>query len=155
MKIETLHDVMQWTKKMHQRLHDFSAHCALERDNERISLLLDHISEHEQNMALVIKEFTDNGQSSVLNTYCRQYYEKRAVRINTECEQLFAKMDMDEIAAAILEYHKHIIGLFEYLQNCSSAPSVAEFLSKVLSFEEAEERLLARNMKQIRDGNEL
>lgn len=107
MQIETLHDVLQWTKNMHQQLHDFTAHCALERDNERIGLLLEHISEHEQNIALLIKEFADNGKSSVLNTYCREYYEKRAICINTECGQLFATMDMDEIAAAILQYHKH------------------------------------------------
>ncbi|MCU7987335.1 hypothetical protein [Shewanella sp. SW24] len=151
MQIETLYDVMQWTRNIHQQLHAFAAHCALTNDSERSGLLLEYISAHEQKMALVIRQFEDNGNSNALNTYCRHYYEKTAIPFNTIGEHPFKRMDTDEIAMATLEYHKNIVGLFEYLQHCSSAPSVTEFLSNILSLEEAEKRLLARNMKQIDD----
>ena len=36
MQIETLHDVMQWTKDMHQQLHDFAAHGAQQSDKKSI-----------------------------------------------------------------------------------------------------------------------
>ncbi|WAL76949.1 hypothetical protein [Shewanella sp. DAU305] len=153
MQIETLYDVMQWTKNIHQQLHVFAAHCALENDSERSELLLEYISSHEKKMERVIRQFEDNGNSNsnALNTYCRHFYEKTAIPIHLTDEHPFEKMDTDEIAIATLEYHKNIVGLFEYLQNCSSAPSVTEFLSNILSLEEAEKRLLARNMKQIDD----
>ncbi|BFL83998.1 hypothetical protein LFREDSHE_25620 [Shewanella baltica] len=48
MQIETLYDVMQWTKNIHQQLHVFAAHCALENDSERSELLLEYISSHEK-----------------------------------------------------------------------------------------------------------
>ncbi|MCS6229994.1 hypothetical protein G3488_03815 [Shewanella baltica] len=54
MQIETLYDVMQWTKNIHQQLHVFAAHCALENDSERSELLLKYISSHEKKMARVI-----------------------------------------------------------------------------------------------------
>lgn len=151
MQIETLHDVMQWTKNMHQELHYFAANCALKSDSERVGLLLKYISEHEKKMAQVMKKFEDNGNCSALNTYSRHYYEKLAISIHTEGEHPFEKMDTDAIAIVTLEYHKNIVGLFEYLHKCSCAPSVTEFLNNILSVQEAEGRLLARNMKQIDD----
>ncbi|MGI2013300.1 hypothetical protein [Shewanella oncorhynchi] len=48
MQIETLYDVMQWTRSIHQQLHAFAAHCALTNDSERSGLLLEYISAHEK-----------------------------------------------------------------------------------------------------------
>ena len=48
MQIETLKDVLHWTKEFHQHLNQCLSHCADKNTDERARMILAYLSEHEK-----------------------------------------------------------------------------------------------------------
>lgn len=68
MQVETLKDVINWTREAHQHLASCMQHCAGENESARAKLLLDYLTDHEQKLVKVLDEFEETANVSALNT---------------------------------------------------------------------------------------
>ena len=48
MQIETLKDVLHWTREFHQHLSQCLSHCADKNTDERARMILAYLSNHER-----------------------------------------------------------------------------------------------------------
>jgi hypothetical protein len=149
MEIETLKDVLQWTKDYHQKLADCMQHCADEQHSERSKLLLQYLAKHEHKLATVIEGFQTTGNEHALNTWCYEYFDKSPIDVHRQCDKPFAQMSTQEIIAAIEDMHQQLVFLYRYLSGRADIPSAIELLEQLTALEEHEA------MQMVHAGNRL
>ena len=151
MQIETLKDVIQWTKDFHQRLATCMAHCANEQLNERGSFLLNYLADHEQKLSSVLQAFEDSADLKALNTWCYEYLDKTPIKPHVTCDKPFAEMTTEEIIGEIEAQHQQIIALYRYLVGRADIPSAIELLEQLATLEEHEAMRMAHGANRLED----
>ena len=68
MQIETLKDVLHWTREFHQHLSQCLSHCADKNMDERARMILAYLSDHEKALTKVVSGFETSGDEHALNT---------------------------------------------------------------------------------------
>ena len=76
MQIETLKDVLHWTREFHQHLSQCLSHCADKNMDERARMILAYLSDHEKALTKVVSGFETSGDEHALNTWCYEYVAK-------------------------------------------------------------------------------
>ncbi len=151
MQIETLRDVLNWTRGFHQHLASCMRHCAGENESERAKLLLDYLSAHEQKLVEVLDGFRETADVKALNTWCLEYLDKNPIVRHELCDKPFAEMNADEIITEIIHQHGQVIELYRYLRGRDAAPSCWELLDQLLSLEEHEAMRMAQAANRLHD----
>ena len=72
MQIETLKDVLHWTREFHQHLSQCLSHCADKNTDERARMILAYLSDHEKSLTKVVNGFETSGDEHALNTWCME-----------------------------------------------------------------------------------
>ena len=86
MQIETLKDVLHWTKEFHQHLSQCLSHCADKHADERAKMMLEYLSEHEKTLTDVIGGFEKSGDENALNTWCYEYASHHPITLHAHCD---------------------------------------------------------------------
>lgn len=151
MEIETLDDVLSWTKKFHQHLSQCLSHCSSDNDSERSRLLLGYLAEHEKHLTLLLQEIQNTAKSSALMTWCQEYINKHPIDAHEKCHQPFARLTTNEISETIFKLHSDVIELYRFLLAQAGAPSAIELLQQLLDLEEHEAMQMANGTNQLED----
>lgn len=145
MQVETLSDVMDWTRAVHQNLADCLDHCSVETDSERVRMLMDYLSAHEQELDRVLGLAKEDASHKALNTWVYDYFENAPLKAHEVCNEDFRNKSTDEVLSAVLAFHEQIIGLYKYLQGRADVPSTTSLVDGLLALEEHEaQRLMAQ-----------
>lgn len=151
MRVETLGDVLDWTKRTHANLADCLARCSRKTHRERLKMLLDYLVEHERQLSHTLELARHDAMPSALNTWCYEYFENAPARPERQCQAQFRDMDVDEVMAAVLAFHDQVTGLYRYLLDNADVPSARELLENLLSLEEHEAMRLARDAGRMNE----
>ena len=151
MQVETLRDVLNWTREHHQHLASCMQHCADENESERAKLLLDYLSDHEQKLVEVLDGFRETADSKALDTWCYEYLDKHPIVRHGKCDKPFAEMTADEIITEISHQHGQIIELYRYLRGRDAALSWQELLDQLVSLEEHESMQMVQAANRLHD----
>lgn len=138
MEIETLKDILVWTKEFHQHLNHCLSHCSDENINIRSKMLLKYLSDHEKTLSEVIEDFLKSDNEHALNTWSYEYIKKQPIVQNVHCDAPFAALNSVQIMEIIVDQHKQVIELYRYLANKADIPSAKELLESLTSLEEHE-----------------
>ncbi|WP_445946519.1 hypothetical protein [Shewanella sp.] len=103
MKVETLKDLLEWTKTTHQSLSECMVHCSEHHDNERAVMLLGYLSKHENVLTTVIQGFIDTSSASVLNTWSLEYLDRQPITVHEHCDKPFVNMDLSKIIETVVD----------------------------------------------------
>lgn len=136
MKVETLKDVLEWTKSTHRNLSQCMTHCAEHHDSERARMLLEYLSEHENTLKAALQRFVDASSSKVLNTWCLEYLDRQPIVDHKNCEASFMGQDLSEIIETVVAQHHQIISLYKHLYSRAEIPSVLELTKQLANLEE-------------------
>lgn len=145
MQIETLKDVLNWTREVHQHLASCMQHCADKNESKRARLLLDYLVDHEQKLVEVLDDFQKTTSANVLDTWCIEYLNKPKIECHGKCDKPFTQMNSKEIFAEISHRHEQVIELYRYLHSRAETPATRELLSRLLELEEHEAMRMARS----------
>lgn len=151
MQVETLKDVLNWTREFHQYLASCMQHCADKNESERAKLLLDCLADHEQKLVEALDGLGKTADSKALNTWCLEYTDKHPIIRHEKCDKLFAQMNVDEIITEITHQHGQVIELYRYLRGRDAAPSYRELLDQLLSLEEHEAMRMTQAANRLHD----
>lgn len=151
MQVETLKDVLNWTREFHQHLASCMRHCSGENESERAKLLLDYLSDHEQKLVEVLDGFLDSADEKALGTWCYEYLDKHPIVRHDKCDKPFAQMNADEIITEITHQHGQVIELYRYLRNRDAALSWQELLDQLLSLEEHDAMRMSQAANRLHD----
>jgi len=151
MQVETLKDVLNWTREFHQHLANCMHHCASQNESKRAKLLLDYLADHEQKLVEVLDGYLETADAKALNTWCLEYLDKNPIVRHELCDKPFAQMNADEIITEITHQHEQVIELYRYLRGRDAAPSYRELLDQLLSLEEHEAMRMSKAAKHLDD----
>nr|WP_276669151.1 hypothetical protein [Thalassolituus oleivorans] len=102
MQIETLRDVLLWTKEFHQHLSQCLSHCVDKNTDERARMILAYLSDHEESLTKVVNGFETTGNEHALNTWCYEYVNKQPVVQHAHCDAPFSELDSEQIIEIIV-----------------------------------------------------
>jgi hypothetical protein len=151
MQIETLNDVLHWTKEFHKQLSRCLKHCADENQNTRAQMLLTYLVAHEDKLTEAVAQFEQWGDSSALNTWCYEYLDKHPIVQHEHCNAPFAELDAEQIMAIIVEQHQQVIELYRNLFSRADIPSARELLRGLKSLEEHEAMQMSHAANRLHD----
>jgi len=151
MQVETLKDVLEWTREFHQHLANCMHHCADQNESKRAKLLLNYLADHEQKLVEVLDGLKKTADAKALNTWCLEYLDKNPIVRHELCDKPFAQMNADEIITEITHQHEQVIELYRYLRGRDVAPSYRELLGQLLSLEEHEAMRMSQAANRLHD----
>jgi hypothetical protein len=151
MKIETLQDLIEWTRKTHKHLAECFRHCGTKQEEQRAKWLLEYLSEHEKVLAQTVDRFENEANAGALRTWVYDYLGHTPVDPHKMCSAPYAQMNFEEISASIFDTHNQIIDLYRYLQGRMDTPRARELVDNLLTLEEHETMLLAQQANRLND----
>jgi hypothetical protein len=151
MQVETLRDVLHWTKEFHQHLSQCLSQCAGKNIDERAQMLLNYLSDHEKSLTKVISGFETSGDEHALNTWCYEYIQKHPIIRHVHCDAPFAELDAKQIMEVIADQHQQVIELYRHLASQAVIPSAIELLKTLRSLEEHESMRMTHTANRFDD----
>lgn len=151
MQIETLKDVLHWTKEFHQQLSQCLSHCADKNTDERARMILAYLSDQEKSLTKVVDGFEVSGDEHALNTWCYEYVNKQPIVQHVHCDAPFANLDAAQIMDVIVDQHQQVIELYRYLVSRADIPSAEEMLASLRSLEEHEMMRMVQSANRFGD----
>lgn len=151
MQVETMADVLEWTRGAHANMARCLEHCSASSKHEKVKMLLDYLAQHERTLERVLKLSQEDASQQALNTWCYDYFDKAPVKPHERCDNDFRDRDLNEIIANVLAMHEKMIGLYRYIASRTEVPSSRALMESLLELEEHEAMRLARDTGRMTD----
>ena len=151
MKVQTISDLIDWTRVMHHRLAECLAHCSEQSEQEMAKMLLSYLADHEATLEKIVEGFEKRADPKALNTWVYDYLGHEPIDPNRTCDVPFEQMSFDEICGSVFDVHNQAIDLYRNLLGRADIPEAQEVLQALLAIEEHETMLLAQQTNRMRD----
>lgn len=151
MQIETLRDVLLWTKEFHQHLSQCLSQCVDKNTDERARMILAYLSDHEESLTKVVNGFETTGSEHALNTWCYEYVNKQPIVQHAHCDAPFSELDSEQIIEIIVNQHQQVIELYRFLASRADIPSAREMLTSLRLLEEHEMMRMVQSTNRFED----
>lgn len=151
MTAQTLNDVLSRTREFHDQLAKSLDSAADSTTSERAELLLEYLSDHEQQLSETVKAAQDSADENDLDTWFYEFTQKHNVIHAEPDHKPFDAMDTEEIMAEVMNQHEQIIQLYRYLYGRAWASSAKPLLQQLIDLEKHQAMLLAREGMRAED----
>lgn len=143
MKVETLQDLIDWTRQTHQHLSQcLESSRAGQRENEAKELL-QYLADHEKALVRAVEQTEKEAAPEVLKTWVRDYVGETPIDPHLACLAPYGNMNADELIDSIVDVHNQVIDLYRYLFSRADSPEARGLAENLLSLEEHAAMLLA------------
>ena len=151
MKVETLRDILHWTRELHQYLADCTEHCATRNENQRAKLLLQYLADHERKLAHTLERFEQTASQNALNTWVYDYFGERPMTRHASCDGPFSAVGAHEAMAEVMKLHEEVLSLYHYLQGRADTASMRELLDELTDLEEHQAMQMTHDANRFED----
>lgn len=151
MKVQTISDLIDWTRALHQRLAGNLAEGAAQHEQEMARLLLSYLADHEAALERIIEGFEQRADPKALKTWVYDYLAHEPIDLQRICDAAFAEMNLDEICGQVFNAHNQAIDLYRDLLERADIPEAQELLQELLAIEKNETMRLAQQTNRMRD----
>ena len=151
MKVQTISDLIDWTRMMHRQLAERLAEGSTQHGEEMTKMLLSYLADHETSLEKIIDGFEQRADSKALNTWVYDYLGHEPIDLHRSSDAPFAEMNFDEICGSVFDVHNQAIDLYRDLLGRADIPEAQELLQSLLSIEEHETMRLAQQTNRMRD----
>ena len=151
MKIQTLGEVIDLTRRMHQRLGECLGQSASETGRTSEKWLLAYLADHETALANMVSAFESSADPNALQTWVYDYLSRAPIDPGRVCDPSYAELDSEEIGRAVLDFHNQVMALYRDLLVRAEIPETRELLHSMLEMEQHETLRLAQQMNFGRD----
>jgi rubrerythrin len=151
MRFETTRDVLDYVKQFHRKARNLYSELADQEEQERLKLLLDYLSRHENHLAKSLADYEQETSEKILNTWF-QYVPDQALLEPINNIDIEPNLSVDEIVNLAMRLDNCLIELYKEMIDHSSAISeVKEVFQNLLDMEKQEQHQLARSRLGILD----
>lgn len=151
MQVETLRDVLVWTREFHKNLAACLQHCAGKNENVRSQMLLEYLARHEKELTETVDGFVDTAETRALNTWCYDYMDKHPILHSVHCDAPFQNLEPDEIMSVVSDQHDQVIELYRYLYGRADIEETRELMEELKSLEEQQIKQMVQGVNRMRD----
>lgn len=151
MRVETIRDILHWTREFHQQLSLCLQHSVDKNESERAQLLLKYLGEHEKKLVNTLEGFEKTASESVLNTWSYEYFDQHPIKPAQQCEDSFSQLTSKDIIVEVTNLHQQVIDLYHYLQSRAEQPSAKELLGQLAEMEKHEIMQIVQSTNRLED----
>lgn len=150
MRFEQTKDVLNHARDFHAKLARFYHSLADETQQERIKLLLDYFSRHEQHLGDSLDRFEDETSTDILDTWIDFSQDKQILRFPADID-IEPDMSVEQVIKIAMQLDECLIRLYRQLVDNTNVPELREIFEELLALEESEKHRVARQSLRIND----
>jgi rubrerythrin len=142
---EQVKDVLDYGKTVHADLRKFYASLNGEDQQERVKMLLDYLSRHEQHLEETMSRFEAVSHQDVLDTWM-QYAPSINVLKLIGNQEIRPCMSVDEVVKLVVEFDDALVEFYREAANECDLPRVKEVFLNLIELENHEK------LRHVRDA---
>lgn len=151
MKVETLRDILHWTRELHEYLANCTKHCATRNEDQRAKLLLQYLADHERKLAHTLKRFEETASPKALDTWVYDYLDQYPVTRHLSCDEPYSAAGAREAMAEVMNLHEQVLALYHYLQGRADTGSMRELVDQLTELEEHQAMQMTHDANRFED----
>ncbi|OQA26084.1 MAG: hypothetical protein BWY59_01521 [Verrucomicrobia bacterium ADurb.Bin345] len=144
MAFETMRSVLDYAKKFHQDLAAFYAGLEDRTGQEKMRILLNYMSRHEEHLMECLKQYEADATESILNVWFKYTPDMPQCRC-FEKIKFSPDMTVDEIVDAARTIDRCFVDLYRQMAEKAPTPETKDLFKKLLEMEQREEVLCLSN----------
>ncbi len=150
MHYETVKDVVDHSRQLHQQISQFYHKLSEKNAQARVSMLLEFLQRHEANLADTLNKFEKDKSQKVLDSWL-QFSPDQDLNQELAEMEVNENMDADDVVEVALKLDKYFIDLYQDMVDGATSSAVKEVFQNLLDMEEHERIQTAKAALQIND----
>ncbi len=150
MRFKNTRDVLEHIRQFHQEVSNSYRRVSGETDKKRLKLLLDYISEREQQLADAISVFTESTSHKVLDTWFQYTSDDTPIQRLLDSD-MSPDMTPDDLMRVTLQISDHFIALHGDIVAAADTDEIRTVFQNLQDEEQKEKEKLARNFQMFMD----
>ena len=147
---ERTRDVLDHARTFHNELRKAYQKLSSETEKERIRMLLDYVSRHEEHLEESLTAYEARASKKVLDTWFKYVPEEDKLQ-NVQDLKLEPDMSIDDIIDVTLRMDNCLVDLYKEMAEAAVSQEVKEVFTNLLNMVEQEKHKLVRNALHLKD----
>lgn len=143
MRIETIGDLIEWTRQLHRTLALSLRHGVKTASTEQAGWLMQYLADHEAALEKMVRGFERQASRKALDTWVYDYLEHKPLQTAQLGDNTFADLPVDTICKVVFDWHNQVLDLYRYLEGRAEIPEARELIVQLLAMENHETLHLA------------
>ncbi|TVQ36377.1 MAG: hypothetical protein EA370_08295 [Wenzhouxiangella sp.] len=149
MRYKTVQEILDQAVVLHDKLAKCSRAAAGAQDKQRLSLVLDYLADHQEQLRKAIESFEDDAPDRVMTTWFDRSPELELPEVKTD--DLAEIDDVESLVEQVVEFHDRIIELYGNLRDQAHIREVREVFANLADLERHEKMELIQSTRQLQD----
>ena len=150
MHYQTVKDVVDHSRQLHQDISGLYAKLSQDQAQERVGMLLDYLKRHEGNLERSLNQFETDKSQKVLDSWL-QYSPDQDVSDVLAQVTISDHMTTDQVVSMALKLDDYFIDLYQEMIDHTSSSSVKAVFQNLLDMEQQEKISMAKTALQLND----
>jgi hypothetical protein len=147
---EQVKDVLEYGQKTHADLQSFYRSINDEKQQTRVQMLLDYLSQHEQHLEEALADFEGEAKKQILETWL-QYKPSINIEKLIGDQSIQPNMPMDEVTKIAIDFDNALIELYRESAAAIDVPQVKQVFENLLEMENHEKLRFVRDAGMLKD----
>lgn len=149
MRFRQTRDVLHHAERLHLEICYLYHQLAEQSEKQRLKLMLEYMSQREQELAKALEAFTEETSQNILDTWFQ--FADDEDRLNWPDCKLPTDVSTDNVVAVALELAECFIKLYRDIATHADSEDVRTVFQSLLESEELEKHKLVRNAQLLED----
>lgn len=150
MRFETVRDIVEQSRQLHQALAAQYAELEQLTTSERAQLLLDYLARHEARLAEAMGNYERDAAPGVLESWLQYVPELDAAAVVARLRGVDLN-DVEAVVAAALAVDDHLLAVFREMEHHAATDALRDIARSLQQIERNEEHQLARAAFRLHD----
>lgn len=148
---EQVKDVLDHGRKVHAELRKFYDSLNEQHQQERVKMVLDYLSRHEQNREEALERFEQDARKGILDTWMQYAPSSNVEEILKNCV-ISPDMSVDEVVKLGMDFDNALVELYRDAAREAEEEHIKELFQDLVKMETSERQRLARDtMSMLRE----
>lgn len=144
-------DILNVAVEFHRRLKDFYRRLGEQTDRDRIQILLDHMSRHEEDFEQAMAKYNQERSKELLDTWMQYTPDQRSLDV-PEPETLRADMTVDEVVATALDLDEKLVRFYSEAAHLAKTPEVKHLFEELTQQQQDAQAKLKVNASDLKSS---
>ena len=150
MRYTQIRNVLDEARDFHGQLAEYYGQLSDNAVQQRVGLLLDHMSSHERNLQQGLAAYEDDAARQVMDTWV-DLSRHEEILATFEQTPIAADTSVDGVTRAAMDVDRCLLRFYRDVAGSAESETVREVFSNLVDMEEAELRKLAFGALQATD----
>lgn len=151
MQFRQVREILEWIQTIHERLAQRYSRLADQSTNERVTLMLEYLADHETALQNALEAYETDAADGLLNTWFDQAPELEFPASLTELKINLQDASVMDIVKIAISSHDFLMGIYRELSDLTDAETVREIFSNLLELEQHEAMNTVRDAQRLQD----